>query len=171
MSDWFTVTACPREIGRAGFPLFFPEPSFALRSGTNSYPHLPSWKQPVQAVYLRSQFLFRFSRLICVCHDSQKARGAELVPSNQRFGSIFIASSDWSHTYDSAFFSKIQPDKPPLDFFPWFLLEISRQPRATVDHELRPSAPRWLRVRPFMNRDPMTVLVTYRTLPHLHTHT
>jgi len=30
------------------FSSFFPEPSFALRSGTNSYLHLPSWKQPVQ---------------------------------------------------------------------------------------------------------------------------
>ena len=71
MSDWFTVTAHalhvpaksgPREIGKAGFPLFFPEPSFALRSGTNSYLHLPSWKQLViTAVYLPFGVLFRFS--------------------------------------------------------------------------------------------------------------
>lgn len=169
-----SCSACPREIGKAGFPLFFPNRRShcaavrtlicICRAGNNLTSSLSSF-----SVFI--PFFAPDLPLICVCHDSKK-RG---VPSScpqindlAQFSPPPLTGPIRMIQLNSARSSRISRR---LIFFrgsPW-TSRGNREPRWTTNcvHLLRGGS----KVRPFMNRDPINVLVTSRTLLHLHTHT
>lgn len=156
------------------FSSFFPEPSFALRSGPNFICICRAGNNLTSSLSSFSVFIPFFAPdlpLICVCHDSKK-RG---VPSScpqindlAQFSPPPLTGPIRMIQLNSARSSRISRR---LIFFrgsPW-TSRGNREPRWTTNcvHLLRGGS----KVRPFMNRDPINVLVTSRTLLHLHTHT
>ena len=150
MSDWFTVTAhrlcmSPRNRESCGlFSSFFPNRRSHCANGTNSYLHLPSWKQLViTAVYLPFGVLFRFSsthhRVFVMTLKSEGCR-ARALKSNDltQFSSPPLTGAIRMIQLNSARFSRISRR---LIFFrgsPW-PSRGSREPRWTTNcvHLLR----------------------------------
>ena len=149
MSDWFTVTAhrlcmSPRNRESCGvFSSFFPNRRSHCANGTNSYLHLPSWKQLViTAVYLPFGVLFRFSSTDRVFVMTLKSEGcrARALKSNDlaQFSSPPLTGAIRMIQLNSARFSRISRR---LIFFrgsPW-PSRGSREPRWTTNcvHLLR----------------------------------